>query len=156
MSGNIHVLSNQLVYEEVRHRPHQAEHQVSRNPRADDFDIYRRGAQDEPQQIHDDESNQGDSCDENIAGGSHIGLKSHIRLSGVLIKSSTITSCDVSTPSSAGLKKPVGLDLRWDTALRDLQIQLELIRNTLMKTTTARRQPTASRHLILISSDSNM
>jgi len=27
--------------------------------------------------------------------------------------------------SSAGLKKPVGLDLRWDTALRDLQIQLE-------------------------------
>ena len=27
--------------------------------------------------------------------------------------------------SLAGLKKPVGLDLRWDTALRDLQIQLE-------------------------------
>jgi hypothetical protein len=46
--------------------------------------------------------------------------------------------------SSAGLKKPVGLDLRWDTALRDFQIQLELIKKTLMKTTTARRQPTAS------------
>ena len=27
--------------------------------------------------------------------------------------------------SSAGLKKPVGLDLRWTAALRDLQIQLE-------------------------------
>jgi len=27
--------------------------------------------------------------------------------------------------SSARLKKPKGLDLRWDTALRDLQIQLE-------------------------------
>jgi len=26
----------------------------------------------------------------------------------------------------AGLKKPVGLDLRWKAALRDLQIQLEL------------------------------
>jgi len=38
----------------------------------------------------------------------------------------------------------LGLDLRWDTALRDFQIQLELIRNTLMKTTTARRQPTES------------
>jgi len=46
--------------------------------------------------------------------------------------------------SSARLKLPLGLDLRWDTALRDFQIQLELIRNTLMKTTTARRQPTVS------------
>jgi hypothetical protein len=46
--------------------------------------------------------------------------------------------------SSARLKMPLGLDLRWDTALRDFQIQLELIRNTLMKTTTARRQPTVS------------
>jgi hypothetical protein len=27
--------------------------------------------------------------------------------------------------SSAGLKKPMGLILRWDTVLRDLQIQLE-------------------------------
>jgi len=27
--------------------------------------------------------------------------------------------------SSAGLKKPVGLDLRWDRRLRDFQIQLE-------------------------------
>jgi hypothetical protein len=27
--------------------------------------------------------------------------------------------------SSAGLKQPVGLDLRWKAALRDLQIQLE-------------------------------
>jgi hypothetical protein len=27
--------------------------------------------------------------------------------------------------SSAGLKTPVGLDLRWDNALRDLQILLE-------------------------------
>ena len=43
----------------------------------------------------------------------------------MLVDSSPITSPDVSVRSLAGLKKPVGLDLRWKAALRDLQIQLE-------------------------------
>jgi hypothetical protein len=46
-----------------------------------------------------------------------IGLKSNRRLSRVLIKSSLITSPDVSTQLRPGLKKPVGLDLRWNRRL---------------------------------------
>jgi hypothetical protein len=41
-----------------------------------------------------------------------IELRYNIRVVGVLIKLSSITSFEVSTLSSAGLKKPVGLDLR--------------------------------------------
>jgi len=41
-----------------------------------------------------------------------IGLKSHIRLSGLLVIVLSITSIDVSTHLSARLNKPVGLDLR--------------------------------------------
>ena len=38
------------------------------------------------------------------------------KLSRVLVKVRSITSSDVSTHLRAGLKKLVGLDLRWDTA----------------------------------------
>src|SRR6266542_4680186 len=48
-----------------------------------------------------------------FAAPKRIGLKSHIRLSGVLVKSPSITSSDVSTYFRAGSEKPVeGLNLR--------------------------------------------
>jgi len=53
-----------------------------------------------------------------FAAPKRIGLRSHIRLSGVLVKSSLITSSDsfnLFNLCSAGLKEPQGPDLRWDT-----------------------------------------
>ena len=50
-----------------------------------------------------------------FAAPKRIGLRSHIQLSGVLVKSSSITSSDSFNLCSAGLKEPEGPDLRWDT-----------------------------------------
>jgi hypothetical protein len=58
--------------------------------------------------------------------------------------------------SSAGLKKPLWLDLRCDAALRDLQIQLELIKKNTHENNYRSTPTYGVRHLILISSDSNM
>jgi hypothetical protein len=51
-----------------------------------------------------------------FAAPKRIGLKSYIRLSGVLVKSLLDYVIRRFNASSAGLKKPEGLDLRWDTA----------------------------------------
>jgi hypothetical protein len=47
-----------------------------------------------------------------FAAPKRMGLRSHIRLSGVLVKSSLITSSDSFNLSSAGLQKPEGPDVR--------------------------------------------
>ncbi len=50
-----------------------------------------------------------------FAAPKRIGLRSHMRLSEVLVKSCLITSSDSFNLFSAGLKEPEGPDLRWDT-----------------------------------------
>src|SRR6266576_5008776 len=48
----------QLVYEPVRHRPHQTEHQIGGNARTEHFSVDRRRTKNEAQQISDDKSYQ--------------------------------------------------------------------------------------------------
>jgi hypothetical protein len=156
MSGNIHVLSNQLVYEEVRHCPHQTEHQVSRNARADDFAVYRRGTQDEPQQIHDDESNRGDSCDEKYRRRKPYRPKVPYTAIGSADKIVYDYVMRCFNAIFGGAKEALGAGPSLGHRFTRFADPTGLIRNTLIKTTTARHQPMASRHLILISSDSNI
>ena len=74
----------------------------------------------------------------------------------MLVKSSSITLSDSFNLSSAGLKKPEGPIFAETPFSAISSSQLELIKNTLMKN-NHRPMPTYGvRHLILISSDSNM
>src|SRR6266478_7963844 len=101
------------------------------------------------------QSSNGDFADSLavFAAPKRIGLKSHIRLSGVLVKSSSITSSDVSTYLRQRLNKPRG----WIFAGTPFSAISRSNWSSIKKHThenNHRPTPTYGvRHLILISSD---
>jgi hypothetical protein len=74
----------------------------------------------------------------------------------VLVKFSSITSFDSFNLSSAGLNKPEGPIFAETPFSAISRSQLELIKDTLMKNNHCPTPTYRVRHLILISSDSNL